>query len=203
MLLYILPITTNNKRKGCKRIIFHIYTCKPSDQNKYPEEGKWKHTNTRKGKFAENPVCKMVKVKEENPSRTISVVFYPSKGKHVVNGRKSKIKRDKMSKLVCFVTIVCILVGLLKPSGAGAIHSDDKNIAKLLNNQVIVSRQIMCVLDKSPCDQLGRQLKGRCFVWCLVQREKCFFFLLYFSELWIHRFPLAKQKNAFVVLHFR
>lgn len=38
--------------------------------------------------------------------------------------------------------------------------SDDKNINKLLNNQVIVSRQIMCVLEKSPCDQLGRQLKG-------------------------------------------
>ncbi|XP_054089725.1 uncharacterized protein LOC128922624 [Zeugodacus cucurbitae] len=38
--------------------------------------------------------------------------------------------------------------------------SDDKNINKLLNNQVIVSRQIMCVLEKSPCDQLGRQLKA-------------------------------------------
>ncbi|XP_053962837.1 uncharacterized protein LOC129244722 [Anastrepha obliqua] len=40
------------------------------------------------------------------------------------------------------------------------IDSDDKNINKLLNNQVIVSRQIMCVLEKSPCDQLGRQLKA-------------------------------------------
>ncbi|XP_017473899.1 PREDICTED: uncharacterized protein LOC108364650 [Rhagoletis zephyria] len=40
------------------------------------------------------------------------------------------------------------------------IESDDKNINKLLNNQVIVSRQIMCVLEKSPCDQLGRQLKA-------------------------------------------
>ncbi|XP_067629073.1 ejaculatory bulb-specific protein 3 [Eurosta solidaginis] len=40
------------------------------------------------------------------------------------------------------------------------INSDDKNINKLLNNQVIVSRQIMCVLEKSPCDQLGRQLKA-------------------------------------------
>lgn len=41
------------------------------------------------------------------------------------------------------------------------IRCDEKNINKLLNNQVIVSRQIMCVLEKSPCDQLGRQLKGK------------------------------------------
>lgn len=39
-------------------------------------------------------------------------------------------------------------------------NESDKNINRLLNNQVIVSRQIMCVLEKSPCDQLGRQLKG-------------------------------------------
>ncbi|XP_037954798.1 ejaculatory bulb-specific protein 3 [Teleopsis dalmanni] len=38
--------------------------------------------------------------------------------------------------------------------------ADEKNINKLLNNQAIVSRQIMCVLEKSPCDQLGRQLKA-------------------------------------------
>ncbi|KAL5285947.1 hypothetical protein ACFFRR_007560 [Megaselia abdita] len=63
-----------------------------------------------------------------------------------------------MSKFLCFFVIVCLM--LLKPSESSAIRSDDKNIAKLLNNQVIVSRQIMCVLDKSPCDQLGRQLKA-------------------------------------------
>ena len=39
--------------------------------------------------------------------------------------------------------------------------NDSQNINRLLNNQVIVSRQIMCVLEKSPCDQLGRQLKGK------------------------------------------
>lgn len=43
---------------------------------------------------------------------------------------------------------------------AVVVNCDEKNINKLLNNQVIVSRQIMCVLEKSPCDQLGRQLKG-------------------------------------------
>ncbi|KAM7342609.1 ejaculatory bulb-specific protein 3 isoform 1-T3 [Cochliomyia hominivorax] len=43
---------------------------------------------------------------------------------------------------------------------AAVVNCDEKNINKLLNNQVIVSRQIMCVLEKSPCDQLGRQLKA-------------------------------------------
>lgn len=38
---------------------------------------------------------------------------------------------------------------------------DSQNINKLLNNQVIVSKQIMCVLEKSPCDSLGMQLKGK------------------------------------------
>lgn len=41
------------------------------------------------------------------------------------------------------------------------VESDEKNINKLLNNQAVVSRQIMCILEKSPCDQLGRQLKGK------------------------------------------
>lgn len=44
----------------------------------------------------------------------------------------------------------------------GVVNCDDgRNITRLLNNQVIVNKQIMCVLEKSPCDQLGRQLKGR------------------------------------------
>jgi hypothetical protein len=42
------------------------------------------------------------------------------------------------------------------------INADEQqNLNKLLNNQVVVSRQIMCVLEKSPCDNLGRQLKGK------------------------------------------
>lgn len=40
------------------------------------------------------------------------------------------------------------------------VRADDKTLNRLLNNQAIVSRQIMCVLEKSPCDQLGRQLKS-------------------------------------------
>ncbi|KAH8403479.1 hypothetical protein KR222_006875 [Zaprionus bogoriensis] len=40
------------------------------------------------------------------------------------------------------------------------VDADEKNINKLLNNQAVVSRQIMCILEKSPCDQLGRQLKA-------------------------------------------
>lgn len=52
--------------------------------------------------------------------------------------------------------VVCLMI-----CAAAVVHCDEKNINKLLNNQVIVSRQIMCVLEKSPCDQLGRQLKGK------------------------------------------
>lgn len=55
--------------------------------------------------------------------------------------------------------IVCVLFVIIS-CGEHAVRCDDKNITRLLNNQVIVSRQIMCVLEKSPCDQLGRQLKG-------------------------------------------
>lgn len=49
------------------------------------------------------------------------------------------------------------------------VQADDKTINRLLNNQAIVSRQIMCVLEKSPCDQLGRQLKG--MYWMFVALE--------------------------------
>lgn len=57
--------------------------------------------------------------------------------------------------------IVCMLFVIIS-CGEHVVRGDDtKNITRLLNNQVIVSRQIMCVLEKSPCDQLGRQLKGK------------------------------------------
>lgn len=54
--------------------------------------------------------------------------------------------------------LAALLVGLLLLDGG--VRADDKNITRLLNNQAIVNKQIMCVLEKSPCDQLGRQLKG-------------------------------------------
>lgn len=56
--------------------------------------------------------------------------------------------------------VVCMLFVIIS-CGEHVVRGDDKNITRLLNNQVIVSRQIMCVLEKSPCDQLGRQLKGK------------------------------------------
>lgn len=56
--------------------------------------------------------------------------------------------------------VVCTLIVIIS-CGEHVVRGDDKNITRLLNNQVIVSRQIMCVLEKSPCDQLGRQLKGK------------------------------------------
>jgi hypothetical protein len=56
--------------------------------------------------------------------------------------------------LVCVVFTTIVLFSATNGDGS-------QNINKFLNNQVIVSRQIMCVLEKSPCDQLGRQLKGK------------------------------------------
>ncbi|XP_073847771.1 allergen Tha p 1 [Musca autumnalis] len=59
-----------------------------------------------------------------------------------------------MMRHVLLSFVICLICA------AAVVHGDEKNINKLLNNQVIVSRQIMCVLEKSPCDQLGRQLKA-------------------------------------------
>lgn len=65
-----------------------------------------------------------------------------------------------MSVKVQIVYGFLFVILLLNAQNNYGVRADDKNITRLLNNQVIVSRQIMCVLDKSPCDQLGRQLKG-------------------------------------------
>lgn len=59
-----------------------------------------------------------------------------------------------------------LLMILLTNTQNYGVQADDKTINRLLNNQAIVSRQIMCVLEKSPCDQLGRQLKGKCNCFC-------------------------------------
>lgn len=67
---------------------------------------------------------------------------------------------SKMSVKVQIVYGFLFVILLLNAQNNYGVRADDKNITRLLNNQVIVSRQIMCVLDKSPCDQLGRQLKG-------------------------------------------
>lgn len=75
----------------------------------------------------------------------------------------------------CFVLVTITL-------SVNQINANDtQNLNRLLNNQVIVSRQIMCVLEKSPCDQLGRQLKGkdeRCACDVLLKE-----FLVYMNEL--------------------
>ncbi|XP_055594490.1 putative odorant-binding protein A10 [Uranotaenia lowii] len=63
------------------------------------------------------------------------------------------------STMLLGLTVAVSIVMLLQQCGQVAAN-DSQNINRLLNNQVIVSRQIMCVLEKSPCDQLGRQLKA-------------------------------------------
>ncbi|XP_058814762.1 putative odorant-binding protein A10 [Topomyia yanbarensis] len=64
------------------------------------------------------------------------------------------------AKLVMLSTVAIIVVLMLLGWPQPAEANDSQNLNRLLNNQVIVSRQIMCVLEKSPCDQLGRQLKA-------------------------------------------
>ncbi|XP_055539512.1 putative odorant-binding protein A10 [Wyeomyia smithii] len=56
--------------------------------------------------------------------------------------------------------IIVVFAVLLSRTVPAVEANDSQNLNRLLNNQVIVSRQIMCVLEKSPCDQLGRQLKA-------------------------------------------
>ncbi|CRL06707.1 CLUMA_CG019523, isoform A [Clunio marinus] len=53
-----------------------------------------------------------------------------------------------------------LLILIINQSWVYAQDDSPQNINKLLNNQVVVSRQIMCVLDRSPCDNLGKQLKA-------------------------------------------
>lgn len=66
-----------------------------------------------------------------------------------------------MSTIGTSLTVATVIFAVICFSSLNFAWADDNhNINRLLNNQVIVSRQIMCVLEKSPCDQLGRQLKG-------------------------------------------
>lgn len=68
---------------------------------------------------------------------------------------------------------VLLVVLLMNSQNNCGVRADDKNLTRLLNNQVIVTKQIMCVLEKSPCDQLGRQLKG------MSVGAHCIFFIFY------------------------
>lgn len=65
--------------------------------------------------------------------------------------------------LVVGWSIVMLVMCVMLTNLSGTVECNDKNITRLLNNQAVVSKQIMCVLEKSPCDQLGLQLKGRIF----------------------------------------
>lgn len=73
-------------------------------------------------------------------------------------GKEKQANKPKMNLKIQI--LFCTLLVIVS-CGEHVVRGDDKNITRLLNNQVIVSRQIMCVLEKSPCDQLGRQLKGK------------------------------------------
>lgn len=68
------------------------------------------------------------------------------------NRSPSIVAKGHSSFIVLLILCVCC--------STNSSGTDEKNITRLLNNQAIVSKQIMCVLEKSPCDQLGEQLKG-------------------------------------------
>jgi len=61
-------------------------------------------------------------------------------------------KNRVLSLVLNFIFLVLLI--------SSSVQADERNINKLLNNQVVVSRQIMCILGKSDCDSLGLQLKG-------------------------------------------
>lgn len=61
---------------------------------------------------------------------------------------------------VTSIWVATVITIVLWCSVCGVARGDDKNITRLLNNAAVVNKQIMCVLEKSPCDQLGQQLKG-------------------------------------------
>ncbi|XP_002037489.2 allergen Tha p 1 [Drosophila sechellia] len=61
-------------------------------------------------------------------------------------------KNRVLSLVVNFIFLIILI--------SSSVQADERNINKLLNNQVVVSRQIMCILGKSECDQLGLQLKA-------------------------------------------
>lgn len=71
-----------------------------------------------------------------------------------------------------YILILMFFLIIILPS---KIDADEKNINRLLNNQAVVSRQIMCILEKSPCDQLGRQLKGTFILYVYINKQSHFF----------------------------
>lgn len=68
-----------------------------------------------------------------------------------------------MSNINFVITIGWLL---LCPLVSGQTNSE---ITRLLGNQQIVGKQIMCVLDKGPCDQIGNQLKGNFYLLLMVK----------------------------------
>lgn len=77
-------------------------------------------------------------------------------------GKKKKENQTRMQTAHIFLFIILVF----NTGNDCGVRADDKTLNRLLNNQAIVSRQIMCVLEKSPCDQLGRQLKSESNIEC-------------------------------------
>jgi hypothetical protein len=74
-------------------------------------------------------------------------------------------------KIFIAVTVFSAVLTVTHAQRATTFGSGD--ISNLLQNNGIVQQQINCVLDKSPCDELGRMLKCKCLLKLLL------YFLVY------------------------
>lgn len=67
-----------------------------------------------------------------------------------------------MNKRLITVAIFCVVLNLISAQRAPVFGSGD--ISHLLQNNAVIQQQINCVLDRGPCNELGRMLKCKfCF----------------------------------------
>ncbi|KDR22550.1 putative odorant-binding protein A10 [Zootermopsis nevadensis] len=62
-----------------------------------------------------------------------------------------------MNKRLITVAIFCVVLNLISAQRAPVFGSGD--ISHLLQNNAVIQQQINCVLDRGPCNELGRMLK--------------------------------------------
>jgi hypothetical protein len=76
------------------------------------------------------------------------------------------------------VAIFCTVLNLIYAQRASNFGSGD--ISQLLRNNALIQQEINCVLDRGPCDELGRMLKCKFITKLLV----CLFnYICFFSVI--------------------
>jgi len=58
-----------------------------------------------------------------------------------------------------FVVVAAICSALAVAHAQTATSFGSRDISNLLRDSSLIQRQINCVLDRSPCDELGKMLK--------------------------------------------